>query len=197
MSLLSATVLLFLVLDPFGNVPFFLCILKELPDKKRSQVIVREMLVALVVLIVFLFGGQYLMTVLQISEPSLSIAGGIVLFLIAIKMIFGEYEHAFSGNDNAEPFIVPLAVPAIAGPSAMATILLLMAREPHRWAEWLLALLLAWFSCGLIVLTSSKLHRLLGDRVLTAFERLMGMLLITVAVEMFIKGTQRLFLPPA
>ena len=195
MSLLSATVLLFLVLDPFGNVPFFLSVLKAVPDERQSRVIIREMLVALVILVVFLFGGQYLMAVLQISEPSLSIAGGIVLFLIAIKMIFGGYEYAFSGYGSEEPFVVPLAVPAVAGPSAMATILLLMAREPGRWPEWLLALLLAWFSCGLIVLTSAKLHRLLGDRILTALERLMGMLLIVVAVEMFIKGIQRFFLP--
>src|SRR3990172_1897658 len=136
MSLLSATVLLFLVLDPFGNVPFFLSVLKKLPDERQSRVIIREMLVALVILVVFLFGGQYLMAVLQISEPSLSIAGGIVLFLIAIKMIFGGYEYAFSGYNSEEPFLVPLAVPAIAGPSAMATILLLMARGPARWAEW-------------------------------------------------------------
>ncbi len=195
MSLLSATVLLFLVLDPFGNVPFFLSVLKAVPDERQSRVIIREMLIALVILVVFLFGGPYIMAVLQISEPSLSIAGGIVLFLIAIKMIFGGYEYAFSGFGSEEPFVVPLAVPAVAGPSAMATILLLMAREPARWAEWLFALLLAWFSCGLIVLTSAKLHRLLGDRILTALERLMGMLLIVVAVEMFIKGIQRFFLP--
>ncbi len=194
MSLLSATVLLFLVLDPFGNVPFFLVVLKDLPETRRSSVIVREMLIALAILVVFLFGGKYILALLQISEPSLSIAGGIVLFLIAIKMIFGGYEQTFAGPNGTEPLIVPLAVPAIAGPSAMATILLLMAREPHRWAEWLIALLLAWFSTGLIVLTSSRLHRLLGDRALTALERLMGMLLITVAVEMFIKGIQRLFI---
>jgi multiple antibiotic resistance protein len=194
MSLLSATILLFLVLDPFGNIPFFLSVLKDLPERRRSSVIIREMLVALAILIVFLFGGQYLLALLQISEPSLSIAGGIVLFLIAIKMIFGGYEQTFAGPNGSDPLIVPLAVPAIAGPSAMATILLLMAREPHRWMEWLIALLLAWVATGLIVLASSRLHRLLGERALIALERLMGMLLITVAVEMFIKGIQRLLI---
>ncbi|MBI4633765.1 MAG: MarC family protein [Deltaproteobacteria bacterium] len=192
MSLLSATVLLFLVLDPFGNVPLFLILLKGLPEERKNRVIVREMLVALGVLIVFLFGGQYLIELLQISEPSLSIAGGIVLFLIAIHMIFGGYERVFASDKITEPFIVPLAIPSIAGPSAIATVLLLMAREPARWPEWLAAVLLAWFATGVIVLTSSRLHRLLGDRLLTALERLMGMLLTTVAVEMFIKGVQRL-----
>ncbi|MCG6536791.1 MAG: hypothetical protein L7F78_19310, partial [Syntrophales bacterium LBB04] len=99
-------------------------------------------------------------------------------------------------NNFSEPLIFPLAIPAIAGPSAMATILLLMAREPARWPEWLLALFLAWLSTGIIVLTSAKLHRLLGDQVLSALEHLMGMLLITVAVEMFIKGLQQLLLIP-
>jgi len=194
MSLVSAVVLIFLVLDPFGNIPFFLTVLKDVPEGRKSQVIIREMLAALVILVVFLFGGQYLLTLLQISEPSLSIAGGIVLFLIAIKMIFGGYEQAFFGHSGAEPLIVPLAVPAIAGPSAMATILLLMAREPQRWAEWLIALLLAWFGTGLIVLMSSRLHSLIGNRALTALERLMGMLLVIVAVEMFIKGVRRLII---
>ncbi len=196
MSLLSAIVLIFLVLDPFGNLPFFLIVLKDLPEKSKARVIVRELFIALGVLVIFLFGGQYLLAVLHISEPSLSIAGGIILFLIAIKMIFGGYEQVFSGEQkDSEPFIVPLAVPAIAGPSSMATIMLLMAREPARWLEWLIALLIAWFITGIIILATYKLHQLLGHRVILALERLMGMLLTTVAVEMFIKGIQRLFLP--
>ncbi len=192
MSLLSATVLLFLVLDPFGNVPLFLVALKGLPEERKPRVIIREMLVALAVLVLFLFGGKYLLFFLQISEPSLSISGGIVLFLIAINMIFGGYEQAFAPASVSEPFIVPLAIPSIAGPSAIATILLLMAREPARWPEWLTAVFVSWFLSGIIVLAASRLHRLLGDRVLTALERLMGMLLTTVAVEMFIKGVRQL-----
>ncbi len=197
MSLLSATVLLFLVLDPFGNMPFFLYVLKDVPEERRGAVIRREMLIALGVLILFLFGGRHLMALLQISEPSLSMAGGIVLFLIAVKMIFGGHEKIVANDIYTEPLIVPLAVPAIAGPSAMATILLFMAREPDRWPEWLMALFLAWLATGLIVLTSPWLHRLLGDRVLIALARLMGMLLITVSVEMFIKGIKQLLIIPA
>jgi len=192
MSLLTAIVLLFLVLDPFGNIPFFLCILKDLPEERRLLVIIREMFIALATLILFLFGGRHLMTIMQISEPSLSISGGIVLFLISINMIFGGYVQAFVNDRLVEPFIVPLAIPAVAGPSAMATILLLMAREPKRWLEWLIALLVAWFFTSVIVVLSSKLHHLLGERVLLALERLMGMLLTTVAVEMFIKGVKQL-----
>lgn len=192
MSLLSATVLLFLVLDPFGNVPFFLLALKNVPAARKHRIILREMLVALGVLVFFLFFGQFLMNLLQISEPSLSISGGIILFLIAIKMLFGGYEEAFLDEKGSEPFIVPLAIPSVAGPSALATVMLLMGREPGRWPEWLAALLVAWFLAGIIVLASSQLHRILGERVLAALERLMGMLLTTVAVEMFIKGLQEL-----
>lgn len=191
MTVLSAAVLLFLVLDPFGNVPLFLVYLKDLPPQRQRRIIVRELGIALGVLVLFLFGGRFLLTVLQISEPSLGIAGGLVLFLIAIHMIFSGAEEIFRGQYPGEPFIVPLAIPLIAGPSAMATVLLLMARQPDRWLEWLTALLVAWLASGIILLLSSPLSRLLGDRGLAALERLMGLLLTTVAVEMFVGGVRK------
>jgi len=190
MSLFSATILLFMVIDPFGNAPFFMCVLKDVSPERRQQVIKRELYVALGVLVFFLFFGHYLLDVLHISEPSLSIAGGIILFLIAIRMIFGSLAEAFEGDPAGEPFIVPLAIPAVAGPSAIAAELLLMAREPHRWPEWLLALLIAWLATGIILLLSARLNRLLGERGLLALQRLMGLILTTIAVEMFVSGIQ-------
>ncbi len=193
MSILSATFLLFLVLDPLGNIPFFLCVLKKIEPGRRRHILLRELLIALGVLVVFLFGGRYLLVLLHISEPSLSIAGGIILFLIAIRMIFSGAEEIFHDTSDGEPFVVPLAIPSIAGPSAMATVLLLMAREPSRWAAWLLALVLAWLMTGALLLLSSSLLKLFGQRVLLAMERLMGMLLTTVAVEMFISALRSIF----
>jgi multiple antibiotic resistance protein len=190
MSLFSATILLFMVIDPFGNAPFFMCVLKEVSPERRQQVIKRELVIALGVLVFFLFFGHYLLAVLHISEPSLSIAGGIILFLIAIRMIFGSLAKAFEGEPEGEPFIVPMAIPSVAGPSAVATELLLMAREPHRWPEWLLALLIAWLAAGIILILSAKLNRLLGERGLLALQRLMGLILTTIAVEMFVSGLQ-------
>jgi len=146
MSLLSATVLLFLVIDPFGNAPFFLCVLQEVAPERHKKIIIRELFIALGVLVIFLLFGHHLLAFLHISKPSLSIAGGIVLFLIAIRMIFGTLQKAFEGDPEGEPFIVPLAIPSVAGPSAIATLLLFMAREPSKWPVWLLALIIAFFT---------------------------------------------------
>ena len=138
MPIISACILLFLVMDPFGNIPFFLSVLKTVPKEKRKRVIARELLIALIILTVFLFLGPYFLKVLRISESSLRMAGGLVLFLIALKMIFGGTQELFKGTPEGEPLIVPLAVPAIAGPSTVATILLLVGQEPSRHSTRLL-----------------------------------------------------------
>jgi len=191
MSLLSAAVLLFLVLDPLGNIPLFLSALRHIDPALHRRIILRELVIALLVLVFFLFAGRPFLELLQISEPALSISGGIILFLIAIRMIFWASQGVFVERIEGEPFIVPLAVPYVAGPSAMATVMLLINREPERWPEWLLSLQLAWLVSGIILLFSSNLSRLLGKHVLIAMERLMGMILTTVAVQMFMAGITR------
>jgi multiple antibiotic resistance protein len=188
MTIYSAALLLFLVMDPIGNVPLFLSVLRNYDAGTQRRIIVREMLFALFFLILFLFTGQYLQTLLNASESSLSIAGGIILFLIALKMVFPRPEGAFSENIEGEPFIVPLAVPFISGPTALATVSLIMTREPERWLDWLLALLLAWFVSGIILYFSSFLSRHLGMRGLIAIERLMGLIVIIMAVQMLLNG---------
>lgn len=188
MTIFSAAVLLFLVIDPIGNIPFFLTALKHIEPRRQQLIVIRELLIALGVLIVFLFTGQYLLHALDITEPSLTLAGGIILFLIAIKMIFPPAAGSFEPTMEGEPFIVPLAIPYVAGPSALAAILFIMNRDPGRWLEWLVALLLAWLSAGLIIFLSSRLSRFLGPRGLIALERLMGMILVTIAVQMFMRG---------
>ena len=193
MSILSATTLLFLVMDPLGNVPMFLSALKNMNQRRHKAIIVRELLIALGVLVVFLFAGRCILSVLQVSQSSLGIAGGIILFLIALRMIFSSGETIFSARSGGEPFIVPLAVPSIAGPSAMATVMLLMGREPSRWPEWLLSLVCAWFLNGVILLRANTLSRILGPKVLDAIERLRGLLLTTVAVQMLINGLKVTF----
>lgn len=188
MTTLSATVLLFLVMDPFGNIPVFLSLLSGLPPGRARVILVRELLIALGVLIVFLFAGRYILHVLQITEPALSISGGVILFLIALKMIFSDVQEMFGKAPEGEPFIVPLAVPLIAGPSAVATVLLLMARQPAMWPNWLVAILCAWFVSGVILYFANSLSRVLRKRGAMAIQRLSGMLLTTVAVQMFLTG---------
>lgn len=191
MTVLSAAVLLFLVMDPFGNIPLFLVYLKDVPPRRQRWIIVRELIIALTVLVAFLFGGRYALTVLHVSESSLGIAGGIILFMIAANMIFSGAEEMFRGKYEGEPFIVPLAIPLVAGPSSMATVMLLMARNPARWLDWSVALLSAWLLSGVVLLLSPLFSRLLGHRGLMALERLMGLLLTTVAVEMLINGIRK------
>lgn len=193
MTLLSASILLFLVLDPFGNIPFFMCVLEGCTDKQRRIIIIRELVIALIVLVLFLFAGPFILAALQISESSLRISGGIILFLIAIKMIFGSAKNIFTDNPDGEPLIVPLAIPSIAGPSAIATVLLLTAQQPEQWPQWLLALLIAWLLTGVILLMSVNFERFLGNKGLNALQRLMGLILTTIAVEMFIQGGRQAF----
>lgn len=193
METLSTAFLLFLVLDPIGNIPVFLAILGNVPAERRRRVLLRELLIALAALILFLFLGKYILAALQISQASLGAAGGIILFLIAIRMVFPMPKGMFAEETDGEPFIVPLAIPLIAGPAAMATLMLLMARQPDRWYQWLAALLLAWTASGIILMLSSPLVRLLGKRTLTAIERLMGLVLTAVAVEMLIDGIEQAY----
>lgn len=187
MTLVSAFVLLFFVMDAFGNVPLFLATLAHLPLKRRRVVIVRELLIALAVLVAFLFVGPALLGALGISESSLAIAGGIILFLIALRMIFPA-GGALAEDTDEEPFVVPLAIPFVAGPSAMATVMLVMSEDPARWPTWLAAVVLAWAATAAILLLANRLARFLGRRGLTAIERLMGMVLTALAVEMFLRG---------
>lgn len=191
MSIFSAALLLFLVIDPIGNIPLFLIILKDYDAGAQRRIIARELLFALLFLLLFLFCGRYFQPMLHISESSLTIAGGIILFLIALRLIFPSPEGVFYERIEGEPFIVPLAIPFIAGPTALAAISFIVTREPGRWREWLVALLLAWALSGTILFSSSFLARHLGPRGIIAIERLMGMVLTTMAVQMFMSGIRQ------
>lgn len=189
MSTVSAGILLFLIMDPLGNIPIFLSLLKGVAPERRRRVLVRELLIALLVLFAFLLGGQYILKILQLKQESVSIAGGIILFLIGVKMVFPPKEGGIFGHsEGGEPFIVPMAIPGVAGPSAMAALLLLTNTQPGKLAQWALALFAAWFVTALILWSATYLYKLLGESVLTALERLMGMILIALAVQMLLDG---------
>ena len=185
---LSATILLILVIDPFGNVPLVAAALAATPATRRVRVVLRECLIAYAVLLAFMFGGHAFLTLMHISETSLSIAGGVILFLIALRMIFAHPEGVFGDAPGADPFIVPLAIPAIAGPSALATVMLLASREPEHLGAWAAALTGAMIVTTLTLVGADRLQRLLGERVMRAVERLMGLVLTAVAVEMLLTG---------
>lgn len=190
MKLSSALITLVLVMDPFGGIPMFLSVLGRVEAGRRRLIILREMLIALCVLIVFLLFGRYILAGLHISDQAVSIAGGVILLMIAIRMIFPSSAEERETAADAEPVIVPLAVPLIAGPSAIATVTLLSTRYPGALGRWLAALVGAWAVSLVVLLGSDLLARILGTRLLRAIERLMGMILTTLAVQMLLSGLQ-------
>ncbi|HEY9400421.1 MAG TPA: MarC family protein [Luteimonas sp.] len=188
MTIASAALLLFLILDPLGNIPVFLGLLRTLPPHRQRVVLAREMLIALVVLMLFLWGGRYALDLMHLRQESVAIAGGIVLFLIGLRMIFPPPEGLMGELPDGEPFIVPMAIPLIAGPSGMAAVMLMGSQEPDRMGAWSLALMIAWAATAAILFSSTYLYKWLGLRVLTAIERLMGMVIVAISVQMLLDG---------
>lgn len=182
---ISAT--LFIIMDPLGNIPTFQSILKNFTTQQRVRIISRELVFALIILLVFLIVGNRILSFLGLGQPSLSIAGGILLFIIALRMVF-PFGESFTEKPSDDPYIVPLAVPLIAGPSTIAVLLLLSSSQPDRLLEWIISLLIAWILATIILVLSPYIMGFFGKRGLKALERLMGMLLILISIQMFLNG---------
>ena len=185
----AAAATLFFVMDPLGNMPVFNAVLSRFTPRRRAQITARELVIALAILLVFLFAGTAVLEFVGLSQPSLSIAGGVLLFIIALKMIFPG-AGADAAGEKDEPFIVPLAMPMVAGPSTIAILLLLSSTEPERIWEWCTALVIAWAGTTVLLTASPFLLRVLGSRGLRALERLMGMLLVLLATQMLLNGVR-------
>ncbi|WP_457668221.1 YhgN family NAAT transporter [Thiolapillus sp.] len=184
----AAATTLFLVMDPLGNVPVFNAVLGGFDPARRTAVMARELLLALLILFGFLFAGNAVLSFLGLTQSSLSIAGGILLFIISLRMIFPQSTPLEQKTETEEPFLVPLAVPLIAGPSTIAILLLLSSRQPDRLDEWSIALFLAWTGTTLLLISSPLLLRILGPQGSRAMERLMGMILVILATQMLLNG---------
>ncbi len=187
-TLLSAFITLLLVMDPLGNVPIFLAVLKDVEGRRRYWVIFRELLIALGVLLLFLYGGSTVLEAMGLRQESISIGGAIILFLIALRMIFPSPYGLLGDTPDGEPFIVPLAIPAVAGPSSLAIAMLMVNTDPNRMLDWTLALVGAWAVSACVLMASPLLLKALGNRGLMAMERLMGMILVIISVQMFFEG---------
>ncbi|PXW96220.1 MarC family membrane protein [Sphaerotilus hippei] len=193
-SFTSAFVLLLLVLDPFGSLPIYISVLRGVPEQRRTRVALREALIAFTVLALFMAGGQHFLSLMRLSERSLEVAGGVILLIIAMRMIFsGSNEMYASDGEGREPLIFPLAVPLLAGPSAMATVLLLASRQPEHLWTWAAALSAAMLVSTAVLLGADRLRHWLGDSMVSAIEKLMGLVLTAVAVEMILAGLKRYF----
>ena len=186
----SAAVLLLLVIDPFGNVPLVVSALSRVPEARRARVIVRECIFAYLILLAFMAGGRTFLALLHLSDTALTIAGGVILFLIALRMVFPRPEGVFGDPHGGEPLLVPLAVPMIAGPSALATVMLLASREPGHLVPSVIALTAAMAVATAVLLGAHRLQAALGERVVIALERLMGLVLTALAVQMLLDGVR-------
>lgn len=189
----SALVLLLLVLDPFGSLPIFISVLRGVAPERRRVVALREVAIAFGVLAVFMVAGQHFLQLMRLSERSLEVAGGVILLIIAVRMIFASGGEVYADGSGREPFVFPLAVPLLAGPSAMATVLLLASRQPEQVWTWMGALTVAMAVSGAVLLAADRLRKLLGSSMVAAIEKLMGLVLTAVAVEMILAGLKRYF----
>lgn len=186
-DVLSVATTLFFIMDSLGNIPAFHSVLKQFNVRSRIKIILRELIIALAILFVFLLAGTRILGFIGLSQPSLNISGGILLFIIAIRMVFPS-ERILYGYYDGDPLIVPLATPLIAGPSTIAVLLFMSSSQPDRIFEWSISLLIAWSLSTAVLLSSQYMLKYLGDKVLKAIERLMGMILILIAVQMFLDG---------
>ena len=192
-SIISTAILLFFILDPFGNVPLVLSILKNTNKEEHTKIIIRETLIGLLILLIFLFFGENFLSVFHLETHSITIAGAIIFFIISLKMIFPDPNNElFVLKKGDSPLVVPIAMPMIAGPAAIATLLVLAKTNEDNTSSLFVSLLLAWFFSSLILISAPKLYKILKEKGLSALEKLMGMLLLIMAVQMFIDGIRAL-----
>jgi multiple antibiotic resistance protein len=190
LSIWSAAVILIILMDPLGNIPVLLTVLKGINPRRQRVIIIRELLIALGILLVFLFMGKPLLSFLHLQQEAVTISGGIILLIIGLRMIFPTQDGLMGPQPDGEPFIVPLAIPLIAGPSVLAMLMLMTHTGPSNMMHWLLSLIIAWVITAAILLVAPKLLKVLRERGLIALERLMGMILVMMAVQMLIDGVK-------
>lgn len=187
MTLFSLSLSLFILMDPIGNIPLFISILKDVNSRRQKVIIFRELLIALFAMLVFYFSGDYLLSILNISHGAVMMSGGIILFIIALKLIFPSMNSDKQIIHDKEPFIVPLAIPLVAGPAVLAAVMLYSKQEINEFLV-ISAILIAWTVTTAILLASAFLKKILGERGILACEKLMGLLLIMIAIQMFVDG---------
>jgi len=194
-SLTSAVILLLLVLDPFGSLPVYIPNMNAVASERRMFVAIRESMIAFCILLIFMLAGKQFLKLMHLTEQSLAVSGGVILIIIAIRMVFGDAGGGLGElSPNKEPFIVPLAVPMLAGPSALATVLLMASNEHGNQSTWIIALGVAVSISCVVLVVADQIRRLVGDSVVEATQKLMGLVLAALATEMILSGVKRYFL---
>lgn len=188
-TLLTTTLILFLIMDPFGNISSYLTLVENYDDQKRKRILVREMIFVLIAMLVFNYLGEYILWILGLDIVSAILSSGLILFLTAIKILFASSDSPRANLPKGEPYVIPLAIPLIAGPSLLATIMLFALIEPSM-TMMLLAILISWFAASAVLFFAVPLRNFLGKNGLVAFERVMGMILVLLAIQRIGQGIQ-------
>jgi multiple antibiotic resistance protein len=192
-SILSIALTIFLIIDALGIIPTYVDLVKKVDRRKKRTIAIREMLIALLIMLSFNFLGEWLLTLLSITSHTVQIAGGMIIFLIAIRLIFPKEEEDPNLWGETEPFIFPIATPLFAGPSVLAAIMIYAQEEPSHWVM-LTAIFVAWLSSSIILFFAFPIFRIIGEKGLLACQRLMGLIVGLIAVQMFLQGIEDLFL---
>jgi len=174
-------------MDPIGNIQSFISQLSRYDQRQRMWVLLREMLFALGLMLLFNFAGELFFNVLDISEITVRLSSGVILFLVAFEILFPTMNNFRQNLPKEEPYFIPLAVPLIAGPSLLATIML-YAHIEESFVVMVVAILIAWVFALLVLMFAHPIHRLIGNNGLMACERLIGMILILLAIQRFMEG---------
>ncbi len=191
MELINLSIILFLIMDPIGNISSFLNMVQGIPAERRRVIIIREMFIALIAMVVFNYLGEFIFNILSVSETTLRLTSGAILFLVAIKILFPSTDSLRANLPSGEPFVTPLAIPLIAGPALLATIMLFAHLETSQEAV-LGAIFVAWIAAAAILFFAAPIQRTLGNNGLMACERLMGLILVMLAIQRFLEGIQQL-----
>ncbi len=186
MTIFTLTLTLFLIINPLGNAKQFLAFLTGISPARSRTIVIRELLIALVTILFFSFVGEWIFCLLGISKTTVYLSTGIILFLTAIKILFSTHDY-IPRIAGEEPYVVPLAIPMIASPSLLAAVMLYASAEPYV-SPMIVSIILAWLLSGIVLLSSRKLLNLVGNSGLLAFERLMGMVLVLIAIQRFMEG---------
>lgn len=190
MTIFSISLVLFLIMDPIGNISSFLKMVEEIPPKKQNMILIREMLIALLVMVIFNYIGEGIYELLQISDPAVRLSSGVILFIISVQILFPNLSGLRENLPKEEPFIIPFAIPLIAGPSVLATIMLYAHMEQSQ-PVMLFSILCAWILALLVMIAAKPLYKIMGENGLMACEKLMGMVLVLIAIQRFLDGVEQ------
>ncbi len=186
---LILTLILFFIMDPFGNISSYMNMVRKLDPKRQRYIVMREMLLALLVMLLFNFIGEYILYGLGLSLVTVKISSGVILFLVAVKILFSSQSSLRANLPQEEPFLIPLAIPLIAGPALLATIMLYSLTEPSQFTM-LSSIVISWALSAGVLLAAPTLERILGVNGLTACERLMGMVLVLLSLQRILEGVK-------